>query len=193
MTELPPPRSYASLWTWSGVRMSGLAMGAVICVAARMWLHFQVKDARVRSQVPAPDQVELRRLVKDPAQDEPRLWALFQKYYDIEHMLPGLRNPDWLALLIPMLWSVPFILILGFWGSRPLTRQFSVRAWAFNCQRHLRRARWQPSRPAKRRWWPPGCCFASKIASSRLYFWHPQLWNCVKDPNDPSGARRWEG
>ncbi|MER2020428.1 MAG: ATP-binding protein [Stenotrophomonas sp.] len=101
-------------------------MGAVICVAAGMWLHFQVKDARVLSQVPAPEQAELRRLVKDPAQDEPRLWALFQKYYDIEYMLPGLRNPDWLALLILMLWSVPFIFILGFWGSRPLTRQFSV-------------------------------------------------------------------
>lgn len=119
------PRAPSSLWTWVGLRMSGLAVGAVSCVALGMWLHFQLKDERILSTLPPQAQQELRRLVADPHLDEARLWALFQAHYAIENFLPGLRNPDWFTLLALLLASVPFIFVFGFMMSRPLSKQFS--------------------------------------------------------------------
>jgi len=105
--------------------MSGLAVGAVSCVALGMWLHFQLKDERILSALPPQVQQEVRRLVADPHLDEARLWALFQANYAIENFLPGLRNPDWFTLLALLVTSVPFIFVFGFMMSRPLSRQFS--------------------------------------------------------------------
>ncbi len=105
--------------------MSGLAVGAVSCVALGMWLHFQLKDERILSTLPPQVQQEVRRLVADPHLDEARLWALFQANYAIENFLPGLRNPDWFTLLALLVTSVPFIFVFGFMMSRPLSRQFS--------------------------------------------------------------------
>ncbi|HFJ9612727.1 TPA: sensor histidine kinase [Stenotrophomonas maltophilia] len=119
------PRAPSSLWTWVGLRMSGLAVGAVSCVALGMWLHFQLKDERILSALPPQVQQEVRRLVADPHLDEARLWALFQANYAIENFLPGLRNPDWFTLLALLVTSVPFIFVFGFMMSRPLSRQFS--------------------------------------------------------------------
>ncbi|MCX2892548.1 ATP-binding protein [Stenotrophomonas lactitubi] len=119
------PRAPNSLWTWVGLRMSGLAVGAVSCVALGMWLHFQLKDERILSTLPPQVQQEVRRLVADPHLDEARLWALFQANYAIENFLPGLRNPDWFTLLALLVTSVPFIFVFGFMMSRPLSRQFS--------------------------------------------------------------------
>lgn len=119
------PRAPSSLWTWVGLRMSGLAVGAVSCVALGMWLHFQLKDERILSTLPPQVQQEVRRLVADPHLDEARLWALFQANYAIENFLPGLRNPDWFTLLALLVTSVPFIFVFGFMMSRPLSRQFS--------------------------------------------------------------------
>lgn len=119
------PRAPSSLWTWVGLRMSGLAVGAVSCVALGMWLHFQLKDERILSALPPQVQREVRRLVADPHLDEARLWALFQANYAIENFLPGLRNPDWFTLLALLVTSVPFIFVFGFMMSRPLSRQFS--------------------------------------------------------------------
>lgn len=118
-------RAPSSLWTWVGLRMSGLAVGAVSCVALGMWLHFQLKDERILSTLPPQVQQEVRRLVADPHLDEARLWALFQANYAIENFLPGLRNPDWFTLLALLVTSVPFIFVFGFMMSRPLSRQFS--------------------------------------------------------------------
>lgn len=119
------PRAPNSLWTWVGLRMSGLAVGAVSCVALGMWLHFQLKDERILSTLRPQVQQEVRRLVADPHLDEARLWALFQANYAIENFLPGLRNPDWFTLLALLVTSVPFIFVFGFMMSRPLSRQFS--------------------------------------------------------------------
>ena len=105
--------------------MSGLAVGAVSCVAFGMWLYFQLNYERVLSTLPPQVQQEVRRLIADPHLDEARLWALFQANYAIENFLPGLRNPDWFTLLALLVTSVPFIFAFGFTMSRPLSRQFS--------------------------------------------------------------------
>ncbi|MFG0712729.1 sensor histidine kinase [Stenotrophomonas geniculata] len=125
MKPLRRRRAPSSLWTWVGLRMSGLAVGAVSCVALGMWLHFQLKDERILSALPPQVQQEVRRLVADPHLDEARLWALFQANYSIENFLPGLRNPDWFTLLALLVSSVPFIFIFGFMMSRPLSGQLS--------------------------------------------------------------------
>lgn len=125
MTYNVTPRRQIPLYKWMGVRMSALAVGAVMCIAAGMWLHFKIKDAKALARLPIAEQVEVKGLVDDPHRDEKRLWRLFEEHYNIENFLPGLRNPDWFALLVLLLSSIPFIFAFGFIISASLARQFT--------------------------------------------------------------------
>lgn len=126
MTDRHSWRWYrAPLWWWVGLRMSALAVGAVITIAAGMWLYFQVDDQRLLRRMPVAERREFEQLRLHPGQNEARLWQLIQKHSPANRFLPGLANPDWIALFVMVCATVPVLVLLGLWTARPLSRQFT--------------------------------------------------------------------
>ena len=119
-----------SLGRWVGWRMSLLALGAVLTIAAGMYLWFLFGDWWVLRQVPAAARAEILQLRADPQQNEARLWELFSHYYPVRYFLPGIASRDWWVLAGLLLAAVPLILLAGFRLSRPLSSQFSAIAAA---------------------------------------------------------------
>ncbi|SFD71342.1 sensor histidine kinase [Paracidovorax konjaci] len=124
------PQEATPLWRWMGVRISALAIGAVLAIAAGMWTYFQLRELRLLQQLPVPVRAEAQQLLKHPHDNQAALWSLFERYYDIDYVLPGLSNPDWLTLLVMLACALPFLILFGLLVSRPLSRQFSQVAQA---------------------------------------------------------------
>lgn len=120
----------APLGRWVGWRMSLLALGAVLLIAAGMYLWFLFGDWWVLRQVPQAARAEILQLRADPEENEARLWALFSHYYPVRYFLPGIASRDWWVLAGLLLAAVPLILLAGFRLSRPLSSQFSAIAAA---------------------------------------------------------------
>jgi len=120
----------APLGRWVGWRMSLLALGAVLLIAAGMYLWFLFGDWWVLRQVPQAARAEILQLRADPQENEARLWALFSHYYPVRYFLPGIASRDWWVLAGLVLAAVPLILLAGFRLSRPLSSQFSAIAAA---------------------------------------------------------------
>ena len=120
----------APLGRWVGWRMSLLALGAVLLIAAGMYLWFLFGDWWVLRQVPQAARTEILQLRADPQENEARLWALFSHYYPVRYFLPGIASRDWWVLAGLVLAAVPLILLAGFRLSRPLSSQFSTIAAA---------------------------------------------------------------
>lgn len=120
----------APLGRWVGWRMSLLALGAVLLIAAGMYLWFLFGDWWVLRQVPQAARAEILQLRADPQEHEARLWALFSHYYPVRYFLPGIASRDWWVLAGLVLAAVPLILLAGFRLSRPLSSQFSTIAAA---------------------------------------------------------------
>jgi len=120
----------APLGRWVGWRMSLLALGAVLLIAAGMYLWFLFGDWWVLRQVPQAARTEILQLRADPQENEARLWALFSHYYPVRYFLPGIASRDWWVLAGLVLAAVPLILLAGFRLSRPLSSQFSAIAAA---------------------------------------------------------------
>jgi len=120
----------APLGRWVGWRMSLLALGAVLLIAAGMYLWFLFGDWWVLRQVPQAARAEILQLRADPQENEARLWALFSHYYPVRYFLPGIASRDWWVLAGLVLAAVPLILLAGFRLSRPLSSQFSTIAAA---------------------------------------------------------------
>ncbi|MCK0547397.1 sensor histidine kinase [Pseudomonas syringae] len=113
------------LWHWVGMRMSMLAVGAVIVIAFCMWLHVTVSDWLTLQAMPADVRMEFLRLQAEPTLDMVKLRELFFEYYPIENLLPGIANKEWWVLAALVLVAIPIILFFGFLFSRPLSSQFS--------------------------------------------------------------------
>jgi signal transduction histidine kinase len=118
-------KSPTSLWYWVGLRMSALAVGAVISIALCMWLRFAIWDFYTMHQIPAAARPELEALRAAPDLNQARLWELFQRYYDVKDFLPGLASRDWLLLAALVIASIPVVVLGGLFASRPLSQQFS--------------------------------------------------------------------
>ncbi|MBV6659750.1 HAMP domain-containing protein [Pseudomonas yamanorum] len=114
------------LWRWVGIRMSLLAVAAVVVIALCMWLHFLISDWRTLHQVPLEQRQEMINLRNHPHLNEARLWQLFAQFYNIEDFLPGIANTDWLLLAGLVSGAIPLIIVCGFLFSRPLSSQFSA-------------------------------------------------------------------
>ena len=80
----------APLGRWVGWRMSLLALGAVLLIAAGMYLWFLFGDWWVLRQVPQAARAEILQLRADPQENEARLWVLFSHYYPVRYFLPGI-------------------------------------------------------------------------------------------------------
>ncbi|WP_248798168.1 sensor histidine kinase [Pseudomonas sp. MWU13-2105] len=113
------------LWHWVGIRMSMLAIGAVVVIAFCMWLQVTMSD-RVRLQkIPPEVRIEFERLQTQPSLDEAKLRQLFVRYYPIENLSPGIDNKQWLILASLVAGAIPIVILFGFLFSRPLSSQFS--------------------------------------------------------------------
>ncbi|RMT59419.1 Sensor histidine kinase [Pseudomonas coronafaciens pv. atropurpurea] len=113
------------LWHWVGMRMSMLAVGAVIVIAFCMWLHVTVSDWMTVQAMPTEVRSEFQRLQADPEANIARLRGLFVQYYPIENLLPGIANKEWWVLSGLVAGAIPIIIFFGFLFSRPLSSQFS--------------------------------------------------------------------
>ncbi|QVX15952.1 HAMP domain-containing protein [Pseudomonas congelans] len=113
------------LWHWVGMRMSMLAVGAVIVIAFCMWLHVTISDWLTLQAMPAEVRMEFLRLQAEPTLDMVKLRELFFAYYPIENLLPGIANKEWWVLAALVLIAIPIIIFFGFLFSRPLSSQFS--------------------------------------------------------------------
>lgn len=123
-------RRPGSLWWWFGLRISALAVGTVLVIAVGMWAYFDITDALALRQAPEETRQEIKQLREDPRGNETRLWTLLERYYNIKRLSPGLTNPDWLMLAVMVIISIPIVILLGMWISRPLSRQFVLIAEA---------------------------------------------------------------
>ncbi|MFS2161978.1 sensor histidine kinase [Pseudomonas sp. Pseusp122] len=122
----PPRKSKPKpLWHWVGLRMSMLAIGAVIAIAFSMWLHFSLIEWEALSRIPPDAAAEFIKLQNDPNLNKARLWQLFIQYIPIENFLPGVADKDWLLLASLVAAAIPIILLCGFLFSRSLSSQFS--------------------------------------------------------------------
>lgn len=107
------------------MRMSMLAVGAVIVIAFCMWLHVTVSDWLTLQAMPADVRMEFLRLQAEPTLDMVKLRELFFEYYPIENLLPGIANKEWWVLAALVSIAIPIIIFFGFLFSRPLSSQFS--------------------------------------------------------------------
>ncbi|WP_024645551.1 sensor histidine kinase [Pseudomonas syringae] len=113
------------LWHWVGMRMSMLAVGAVIIIAFCMWLHVTVSDWMTLQAMPVEVRSEFEQLQADPEMNIARLRELFVQYYPIENLLPGIANKEWWVLAGLVMTAIPIVIFFGFLFSRPLSSQFS--------------------------------------------------------------------
>lgn len=118
-------KAHTPLWRWAGLRMSALAVVAILAIVFGMWLRFAIWDILTLRQMPPAARQEMMQLREDPHSNERRLWQLFERYYDVADFLPGLASRDWLLLAVLVLASIPVIVVCGLLASRPLSRQFS--------------------------------------------------------------------
>ncbi|AKA80725.1 two-component sensor histidine kinase [Pseudomonas synxantha] len=114
------------LWRWVGMRMSLLAIGAVVVIAICMWINFRLSDQYFLQHLPPAAREELLQLRVEPQLNETRLRQLVAEYYPVEFFLPDMANRDWLILACLVLAAIPIIIACGLWFSRPLSSQFSA-------------------------------------------------------------------
>ena len=114
------------LWRWVGMRMSLLAIGAVVAIALCMWINFKLSDRYFLQHLPPAARKELLQLRAEPQLNEVRLRQLVAEYYPVEFFQPNIANRDWLILVGLVLAAIPIIIVCGLWFSRPLSSQFSA-------------------------------------------------------------------
>ncbi|PKH16382.1 sensor histidine kinase [Pseudomonas fluorescens] len=114
------------LWRWIGMRMSLLAIGAVVVISVCMWINITLADWSFVQHLPPGLREELQQLRADPGLNEPRLRQLVAQYYPLDYFQPAIANHDWLVLVGLVLAAIPIIIACGLWFSRPLSSQFSA-------------------------------------------------------------------
>ncbi len=124
MTPHPNPASLP-LWRWVSTRVVVLVIGTAITVGFCMWLRFAVWNAIVVRRMPDPVRIEFQHLLADPHHDQHRLLQIIDQYYGLDYVYPEIANADWWTLGGLLLTAMPVILLLGWWMSRPASRQFS--------------------------------------------------------------------
>ncbi|MDD2342969.1 MAG: ATP-binding protein [Tolumonas sp.] len=75
--------------------------------------------------MPKAVQQEFARLRQNPELDLNRYHQIIDTYFGISFSDPSIASTDWFALIILVLVAIPFIVLLGLWVARPLSRQFT--------------------------------------------------------------------
>nr|WP_314478757.1 ATP-binding protein [uncultured Pseudomonas sp.] len=114
------------LWLWVGVRMTLLAVTAVITILCIMTAYYWLADARIEQAMASQDRAAFNAALSDVEGNRDVLWKIIEKYHDINEFLPGFTdNSDLWALLSFVIAVLPITIVLGFLLSRPLTAHFS--------------------------------------------------------------------
>lgn len=114
------------LWVWMGLRMSMLAIIAVVVIAVTMWWYLNAKEQRYLRQVPADVSAQLQVLIQEPQKNADQIWSLLREHYNIALYLPTLPDDDWWMLVAMVVIVMPFIVISGLLVSRSISHQFTV-------------------------------------------------------------------
>ncbi|WJV64680.1 ATP-binding protein [Pectobacteriaceae bacterium C52] len=114
-----------SLWRWLCLRILSLAIGAIIVIAACMWLRFALWNAYVTQHMPETVRAEFKALIARQDYTNPHYHQITDQYYGKAFSSPNITGSDWRALAILVLIALPIIVILGLWRARPLSQQFS--------------------------------------------------------------------
>lgn len=122
----PSPASGVPLWLWMGLRMSILAVTAVILIAVSMRIYFVRMDWTADMHLPPESRAHVRQLAEHPRENAEELWEIFRRYSDIESFLPDISGRDWWMLIKMVAVSIPFIVIAALFASRSITRQFTA-------------------------------------------------------------------
>lgn len=113
-----------------GLRMSILAIIAVVLIALAMWAYLKKKENNYYQQLPLEVRAQMETLLHAPQQNADMIWSLLRKHYNIELILPGLPNDDWWMLAAMVALVTPFIVISALLVSRSISRQFTMLAGA---------------------------------------------------------------
>lgn len=119
-------RQGVPLWLWMGLRMSMLAIIAVIVIALTMWWYLNAKEQSYLRQVPANVSAQLEVLIQEPQKNADQIWSLLRNHYNIALYLPTLPNDDWWMLVAMVIIVTPFIIISGLLVARSISHQFTV-------------------------------------------------------------------
>ena len=114
------------MWRWIGLRMSLLAIGAVVVISVCMWINVTLSDWYFVQHLPPGPREELLALRAEPELNEARLRQVVAQYYPLDYFQPAIANRDWLILIGLVLAAIPIIIGFGLWFSRPLSSQFSA-------------------------------------------------------------------
>lgn len=114
------------MWRWIGLRMSLLAIGAVVVISVCMWINVTLSDWYFVQHLPPGPREELLALRAEPELSEARLRQVVAQYYPLDYFQPAIANRDWLILIGLVLAAIPIIIGFGLWFSRPLSSQFSA-------------------------------------------------------------------
>ncbi len=114
-----------SLWRWICLRILSLAIGTVVVIAACMWLRFAIWNIWIVEHMPKMVQQEFVLLRQKPELNLNRYHQIIDTYFGISFSDPSIASTDWFALIILVLVAIPFIVLLGLWVARPLSRQFT--------------------------------------------------------------------
>lgn len=125
-------RPGAPLWRWIGVRMTALAVMAVLFVCAGMWLRYAWWEADLRAKMPESVRQELEVLEVQPDADRQRLLQIYGEYMYGEYFSYEAEHQDLLSFGGFILMSLPLVLCGGAWMSLRLSRQLSAVAISAN-------------------------------------------------------------
>ncbi|MGE8099061.1 sensor histidine kinase [Pseudomonas fluorescens] len=114
------------LWYWISLRMTGLALAAILVVGAGMWLRFFSWETKLRNALPEAVRQELKVLEVDHAANAVRLREIYGQYLYGDYFTPEVLRADLLWFSGLALIALPLIIGGGIWVSLRLSRQLSA-------------------------------------------------------------------
>jgi signal transduction histidine kinase len=114
------------LWYWISLRMTGLALVAILVVGAGMWLRFFSWETKLRNALPEAVRQELKVLEVDHAANAERLREIYGQYLYGDYFTPEVLRADLLWFSGLALIALPLIIGGGIWVSLRLSRQLSA-------------------------------------------------------------------
>ncbi|PKB21479.1 signal transduction histidine kinase [Janthinobacterium sp. 64] len=119
-------RQGVPLWVWMGLRMSTLAIIAVVVIALAMWVYLKGKENSYIQKIPLDVRAQMEMLLQAPQENADLIWSLLREHYNIALFLPGLPGEEWWMVAAMVAIVTPFIIISALLVSRSISRQFTV-------------------------------------------------------------------
>lgn len=112
------------LWRWICMRILALAIGTVVIIASLMWVRFALENMWIMHHMSPEIKTEFVMLMKDPGINPARFHKIMDDYWGVDYSVPSIASPDWITLGVMVVFTIPFITVLGLRIARPLSEQF---------------------------------------------------------------------